>query len=121
MPTGLAVAVAGGLGALARYALDYYGGGRMEPHHQVYVTFAVNVLGSLLLGALIGVHPDGRVRIVLGVGFLGAFTTFSTLMAQVHHSVGRGSYGQALLLPGASVLVGLAALHAGIVAGRHLA
>ena len=54
MPIGLAVAFAGGAGAFARYALDYYAGDHLEPHHQVYVTLAVNVIGSLLLGLLIG-------------------------------------------------------------------
>ena len=66
MPIGLAVA--GGAGAFSRYALDYLAGDHLDPHHQVYVTLAVNVVGSLLLGLLIGVHPDGRTRIVLGVG-----------------------------------------------------
>ena len=37
MPIGLAVAVAGAAGALARYLLDFYAGDHMEPHHQVYV------------------------------------------------------------------------------------
>jgi fluoride exporter len=121
MPTGLAVAVAGSLGAFARYALDFYGGDRMEPHHQVYVTFAINIAGSLLLGGLIGLHPDGKLRVIVGVGFLGAFTTFSTLMAQIYHYLDRDQYSHALLLPLLSVVAGVAAVYAGILAGRQLA
>ena len=50
MPIGLAVAVAGAAGALARYPLDFYAGDHMEPHHQVYITFAINMAGSLAPG-----------------------------------------------------------------------
>jgi CrcB protein len=121
MPTGLAVALAGGLGAFARYVLDYYAGDQLEPHHQVYVTLAVNVFGSLLLGLLIGVHPDGRIRVVLGVGFLAAFTTFSTLVAQMYHAVGAGRYATGAALPLISLAAGLVALSIGVAAGRTFA
>lgn len=121
MPTGLAVAIAGGLGAAGRYMLDYYAGDRLEPHHQVYVTLAINLLGSMLLGLLIGIHPDGRVRIVLGIGFLASFTTFSTLIAQTHHALDGRHYTAAILLVGVSIVAGLAALWAGIEAGRGIA
>jgi CrcB protein len=118
MPTGLAVALAGGAGALARYALDCYAGGRLEPHHQVYVTLAVNVIGSLLLGLIIGVHPDARIRVVLGVGFLAAFTTFSTLVAQMYHALDAGRYATSVALPLISLGAGLVALTTGVAAGR---
>jgi fluoride exporter len=121
VPTGLAVALAGGAGAFARYALDYYAGDQLEPHHQVYVTLAVNIAGSLLLGLLIGVHPDGRIRIVLGVGFLAAFTTFSTLVAQMYHALDAGRYATSVALPLVSLVAGLVALWIGVAAGRTLA
>jgi CrcB protein len=121
MPTGLAVALAGGAGAFARYALDYYAGDHLEPHHQVYVTLAVNVAGSLLLGLLIGVHPGGPTRIVLGVGFLAAFTTFSTLVAQMYHAVDAGRYATSVGLPLISLVAGLVALWIGVAAGRTFA
>jgi fluoride exporter len=114
MPTAIAVAIAGSLGAVTRYALDYFGGEHLLPHHQVYVTFAINIVGSFLLGVLIGVHPSDKTRLVLGVGFLGAFTTFSTIMAQVYHAAGDESYTTALLLPTASVIVGATALYLGV-------
>jgi fluoride exporter len=121
MPVGLFVALAGSLGALARYGADYYAGQRMAPHHQVPATFAVNITGALLLGLLVGLHPhDGRVRIVLGVGFLGAFTTFSTLAFQSYHYLDAGSYARAAALPLASVVVGVAAVAVGVAAGHRL-
>jgi fluoride exporter len=121
MPIGLAVAVAGAAGALARYLLDFYAGDHMEPHHQVYVTFAINVSGSLLLGLLIGVHPSGGVRVVLGVGFLGAFTTFSTLMGQMYHAFSSDRYTHGLMLPLSSVALGVFAVWVGVVVGRTMA
>jgi CrcB protein len=120
MPTGLAVALAGGAGAFARYVLDFYAGDRLEPHHQVYVTLAVNIGGSLLLGLLIGIHPDGRTRIVLGVGFLAAFTTFSTLVAQMYHAIDAGRYATTVALPLISLVAGLVALSIGVAAGKVL-
>lgn len=120
MPIGLAVALAGGAGAFSRYALDYYAGDHLEPHHQVYVTLAVNVLGSLLLGLLIGVHPDGRTRLVLGVGFLAAFTTFSTLVAQMYHAADAGKYATSVALPVITLAAGLLTLSLGVAAGRAL-
>ncbi len=121
MPIGLAVSVAGAAGALARYLLDFYAGDHMEPHHQVYVTFAINVAGSLLLGLLIGVHPPGGVRVVLGVGFLGAFTTFSTLMGQMYHAFSSDRYTHGLMLPLSSVALGVFALWVGVAVGRTMA
>jgi CrcB protein len=122
MPVGLLVALAGSLGALARYGVDYYAGQRMAPHHQVPATFAVNILGALLLGLLVGVHPhDGRVRIVLGVGFLGAFTTFSTLAYQSYHYLDSANYARAAALPIATVAVGVAAVALGVAVGQRVA
>src|SRR3954451_11206792 len=118
MPIGLAAAVAGAAGALARYLLDFYAGDHMEPHHQVYVTFAINVAGSLLLGLLIGMHPPGNVRVVLGVGFLGAFTTFSTLMGQMYHAFSGDKYAHGLMLPLGSITLGVLALWVGVAIGR---
>jgi len=121
MPVGLFVALAGSLGALARYGVDYYAGQRMAPHHQVPATLVVNIVGSLLLGLLVGVHPhDGRVRIVLGVGFLGAFTTFSTLAYQTYHYLDAEDYARAAAVPLVSVLVGVAAVAAGVAVGQRL-
>lgn len=79
------VALAGALGALARDAVDRALTARL-PHARLPVgILLVNVLGSLALGLLIG--AGGRVDpawvAVLGSGFAGAFTTFSTFAVQV--------------------------------------
>jgi fluoride exporter len=113
MPTVIAVAIAGSFGTVARYALDHVGD-RILPDHQVYVTFAINVTGSLLLGMLIGVHPADRTRMILGVGFLGAFTTFSTLTGQMYHAIGDGRPVHGVLLPAVSIAAGASAVYIGV-------
>src|SRR3990167_5943473 len=82
----LLVAAGGAVGAVARYGLGVQAlrlGGMGWP----YGTFAVNVLGGLLMGVLAGylAHRGGadqeRLRVLLGVGVLGGFTTFSVLLS----------------------------------------
>jgi CrcB protein len=122
MPLGILVAIAGALGAVARYGVDDIFGDHMASNHQVPATLFVNVLGSLLLGLLVGVHPhDGRIRIVLGVGFLGAFTTFSTLAYQTYHGLDTTGSARALLLPLVSVVAGVLAVALGVAAGQRMA
>ncbi|HEX9847479.1 MAG TPA: fluoride efflux transporter CrcB [Acidimicrobiia bacterium] len=77
----LGLAIGGGLGALARYQLE----GVIAPRHNgpfPLSTLIVNVSGSLLFGALVGLVLSDRLAeswlVWGGAGFLGAFTTFST-------------------------------------------
>ena len=82
--TMLLLAVAGGLGAVCRFLADAF----VARHHPFRVplgTLLINVTGSLLLGVLVGALTAGApestgasVRAVLGTGFCGGYTTFST-------------------------------------------
>ena len=79
------VALAGAVGAPARYLLDGYISDRMAPPLP-RGTIVVNISGSFLLGLLTGLglyHGLARTpRLVLGTGFCGAYTTFSTFSFQ---------------------------------------
>lgn len=84
-----------------------------------WATFTVNVTGALLLGALIGVfplHPEGsttarRLRLALGTGCLGGYTTYSTFVLESLMLAGDRGLGVALVYDLATVVVGfLAAL-----------
>ncbi|HLU63889.1 MAG TPA: fluoride efflux transporter CrcB [Protaetiibacter sp.] len=75
------VAVAGGLGAVARYALDSVARARVG-ERMPWGTLAINLSGSLLLGVAVGLVGVGvladEARWGIGAGFLGGYTTFST-------------------------------------------
>lgn len=113
--TALAVAVAGGLGVLARYGL-----GLALPG--LWTVVAVNTAGSFLLGLLVtaesGLSHDAKV--VLGVGFLGGFTTFSTFTVQIVMEADGGRHDTAAAYLAVSVGAGLAAAAAGYALGRAL-
>ncbi|HKN62747.1 MAG TPA: CrcB family protein [Gaiellaceae bacterium] len=124
MRTTLAIGLAGALGALARHQLESFVNRRWGDAFP-WGTFAVNVSGSLVLGVLVGVFArrlDVPLWLQAGatVGFLGAFTTFSTLSLQVYRSTATGH----LLVAGANALGSLAAgtlaLYAGILLARSL-
>ena len=75
------VAVLGGLGAILRFELDGLVQGRLDTEFP-FGTFVVNVLGSFLLGLLIGLHVTGNDMLLAGTATLGSFTTFSTWMLE---------------------------------------
>ena len=79
------VALAGAIGALARDALDRWLTARTPEAPLPVGILVVNVLGSFLLGLLVGAGEgmDERWLAVVGSGFAGAFTTFSTFAVQV--------------------------------------
>jgi CrcB protein len=82
------------------------------------------VSGSFLLGVLSVIvaqktAPDSEaLRLALGVGFLGAFTTFSTFEFETHALLDDGSWVMALANMTASLLLGLVAVRAGIVLAK---
>ena len=88
-------------------------------------TLAVNLVGGLLMGVLVGVlarnaAPEGW-RLLLGVGVLGGFTTFSSFSLDVVTMAERGAPGLALGYVLVSVIGSIAALFAGLSAVRAVA
>ncbi|GAB2472831.1 fluoride efflux transporter FluC [Xylanimonas ulmi] len=114
--------LAGGLGAAARFLADT----AIARHNRLSLpvgTFAVNLSACLLLGLLTGwalAHPghDG-VRAVLGVGFLGGYSTFSTASVEAARLALAGRSLVALVHPAlmAVACLAAAALGIGLVAG----
>lgn len=118
------VALAGALGALARFGVN-----QAVTHTwgqaSLIATLSVNVLGSGLLGMLAGAAmlPDvlsPTARMVVGVGFLGAFTTFSTFSVETLELVRAGRMMGALGNVGANVVFGLLAAWAGYACSQAL-
>jgi CrcB protein len=119
MPVYLTVAVAGALGAAARYELDVAFG--RDAHHIPWVTFSINVVGSFLLGAIVALldaYPHPALRPVLTIGFLGAFTTFSTLSLETFRLLDRGHLVLAAAYSAGSLAAGLGAVTIGVALGR---
>ena len=119
-----AIAVAGALGALARYAV---GGLVADRAHGVFPwgTLVVNVSGSLVLGFLFvllteRLLPHPTLRIALTVGFLGAYTTFSTFSLETLRLIQDGAVGIAAMNVFGSVAAGLVAVYLGWVVGRAM-
>jgi CrcB protein len=100
----VAVAVAGGFGAGARFGLDRAVAARLGEAFP-YGTLLVNVSGAFALGLLAGAGVHGDARRIAAVGFLGGYTTFSTWMVET----ARLPRGRAELYLGLSVALGLAA------------
>lgn len=121
-PRALALVAAGGaVGGLARHAI-----GRAAPTAPdafPTTTLLINVGGAFLLGVLLGVlarrgTPEHPLRLLLGVGVLGAFTTFSTLAVEVVRLGQAGRPGLGLAAAATSVVAGLVAVGAGHRLGR---
>jgi fluoride exporter len=124
VPTPLAVAGAGALGALARYWLDGFVA-RRAPGAFPWGTFTINISGSLALGLLFTlfterVSVDAWIRGGLMIGLLGAYTTFSTLSLETYRLLEDGAVGLALANALGSLGAGLLAVYGGVVLGRAL-
>ena len=110
-------------GALARYMLQLVAF-RLGLSSQIAI-LAVNVSGSFVLGFLLSFwltkssYPPG-LQLLAAVGFLGSYTTFSTLMWESFRSAQSGSILMALLNITGSVAAGLVAVALGFLAGRLL-
>lgn len=104
----VALGLAGGLGALARFPLDGLVSERTGSELPAG-TFFVNVSGALVLGLLIGVSLEGDALAIVGTGALGSYTTFSTWMLESQRPGEDGAYrAMAINLVG-SLAVGIGA------------
>lgn len=115
----LLVAVGGAAGAAARYAAAL----RWDspPPGLPYGTIAVNVLGSLVLGVLVGAGLGAEGLALLGVGFCGALTTYSAFAVQVAERAGAGARRSAGLVAVLTLVPALLAVLVGAAAGGQLA
>ncbi|HEV2591201.1 MAG TPA: CrcB family protein [Gaiellaceae bacterium] len=120
----VAIAVGGALGALARYGLVSWVTGRTTGVFP-WGTFLVNITGAFVIGVLFSVlrHKEWgshALHSALIVGFLGAYTTFSTLMIDSYTL----SEHRAFFMAAANVLgscsAGLVAVYLGVLAGRAI-
>lgn len=125
----LNVAVGGAVGSLLRYHVGravstLAGPGNAFP----WGTLAVNIAGSLAMGALLGWLARGTMaeqsaesaRLLIGVGLLGGFTTFSAFSSELVTLLHRGQMGLAAGYAAASLAAGMAAVIVGLVAAQSV-
>lgn len=121
MKTTLLIALAGAVGTLARYGLataTYSALGTAFP----WGTFVVNILGCLVFGVVmqagLATTLSTELRTLLTVGFLGAFTTFSTFSYETLTRIQDGQWLVAGMNAGGSVVCGLGAAWLGMALAR---
>ncbi len=120
----LFIGAGGFLGAIARYIVDArltaYTGGTLP-----WGTFAINMSGSFLIGLLFVLMTEraalpAELRGPLMIGFLGSYTTFSTLALESWRMLQDGAWLTASVNLAGSLLLGLVAVIAGVAIGRAI-
>jgi fluoride exporter len=109
--TPLLVALGAAVGAPLRYALASV----LDDDRLPWGTLLVNVVGSFLLGLLSGAAVSGSAMALLGVGFCGGFTTYSSFAVQTHRLGATRGTAYAVVTIG----LALAACAVGFVVGPH--
>jgi fluoride exporter len=115
----IAVALLGGLGALARFHVDGLVQRRTDGTFPVG-TLVVNLTGSFALGILVGAGVGGNALLLAGTGALGSFTTFSTWMLETERLAEDGERRVAGANVAVPVVAGLAVAAAGWAIGGTL-
>jgi fluoride exporter len=120
----IAIGLGGFAGAITRYAVDGWVTGLTRGGYP-WGTFVINVSGSLLIGLLfvVGVERSilpAELRGPLLIGFVGSYTTFSTLALESWRLMDDGAWLAATANLAGSVLVGVVAVIIGLVIGRAL-
>ena len=109
----LLVALGGAVGSVCRYLLS-----GLNMASWPWGTFAVNILGSLIIGLLVGLVSKGiispEMKLLLVTGFCGGFTTFSTFANESFGMMKAGDVLMTAIYIGASIVVGILAVWGGL-------
>lgn len=100
------VALGGFFGAIARYGLSRYIQSFFKTAYPM-ATFLINSFGSFLIGFVVGQGFSTPVHFFAVIGFLGAFTTFSTFSFEVIQLLEKSEVKRALLYLISSILLGI--------------
>ncbi len=123
-PVALVLVILGGMVGVAIRAAVVVPLGAVNPHPLVVpaVTLVINLLGSLLLGVIVGWFADRhpRARLFLGTGVMGGFTTYSAFAVQTLSTSSASPY-IGIILVVVSLFGGVFAAVVGLAAGRRIA
>ncbi|WP_176215180.1 fluoride efflux transporter FluC [Cytobacillus gottheilii] len=112
--TFLLVAAGGFLGAICRYAITLFFADKTNRHFPMG-TFLVNLFGSFLLGLVVGSSMNGGFYAFSAIGFLGGFTTFSTLSVELVELFKSGKYKAFFLYLSCTYLGGICTAFIGML------
>lgn len=120
----LSVAAGGALGAVARYLVNLSPLAGATGNFPL-PTFVINVVGSFLIGFVViafadRAHIGENISIAIVVGFIGAFTTFSTFEMEIYSLARDRHFVTAFAYLVLSVVLGFAGLLAGVALGRRI-
>lgn len=115
--TAALVMLGGAVGAALRYLTDHLLRRRFGSAFP-WGTLTANGTGSLLLGVLSGLSPAGMLAALVGTGFCGALTTYSTFGQETLRLIRSGAYPRAAVNVAAHLVVGLGAAGAGLGLAR---
>jgi fluoride exporter len=113
------LSIGAALGAMSRYKLGAIVL-KHNKHHFPLGTFVINTIGALLLGIFCGFGLSGSPYLLLGDGFCGAFTTFSTFTVECVRLIQGKARKKAVLFIVLSVSAGLVCFFAGYIATHTL-
>ena len=118
------VGVGGFAGAISRYLVDGFVSDRTGGGFP-WGTLVINVSGTFLLGLLFAMTTErailpAEIRGPVMIGFIGAYTTFSTYLLESWRLIEDGAWAMALANLGGSIAVGLVAVAAGMIIGRAI-
>ncbi|MBA0047158.1 fluoride efflux transporter CrcB [Mycobacteroides sp. LB1] len=120
----MAIVVAGALGAVLRFVIDSSIKHRWT-HRFPWTTLLINVSGSALIGVLAGVvifhHASSDLLAILGTGFCGGYTTFSTASVESVRLIEQRQWSLALYNTFGTLLGTIGACAAGLALGWLLA
>ena len=118
------IALGGAGGAVTRYAVDSWVSSRFASEYPLG-TLLINISGSFLLGLLFALTVErallpAEIRAPVMIGFIGAYTTFSTWMLESWRLVESGAWAAAAVNLGGSVVLGMIAVVLGMIVGRSI-
>ena len=120
----LLIGIGGFIGAIARFYVTKFGNS-MLGEKIPFGTVLVNILGSFILGLVVTLSVEKMVisedmKLMMGTGFLGAFTTFSTFSVETVYLLEARSYAPAFTYMALNIFVGITFAFLGILMARYL-
>jgi len=120
----LLIAVGGALGALARYLVGVFAAEHFRSRFPIG-TFSINISACFMIGFILEyltrhTHMSPAWRYAFAIGFLGAYSTFSSFEWETWSEITNGAYWMGLLYVGASLILGLLAVGLGSATARSV-